>query len=67
MTEQSVIPTSIVGIVADVKRDAECDHVASKCSVFGMNKEEYNCLASICEIRPKYFTEQAHRYMVHLR
>ena len=59
--------TSIVGIVADVKRDLDCDHVASKCSVFGINEQEYNSLAAICVIRPAFFTEEAHRYMVHCR
>ena len=60
-------PNSIIGVVADIRRDGECDHFAQKCSVFGINEEEYNCLATICEIRPKHFTEEAHRYMVHLR
>lgn len=59
--------TSIVGIVADVRRDAECDHVAAKCCVFGINEQEFNSLSAVCEIRPKYFTEEAHRYMVHTR
>ena len=67
ITDMSFVPVSTVGVVADVRRDGECDHVAPKCSVFGINEEEYNSLASICEIRPKYFTEEAHRFMVHCR
>jgi hypothetical protein len=64
MTDTSINYISTIGIVADIRRDGECDHVATKCSVFGINEEEYNCLATICEIRPKYFTEQAQRFMV---
>ena len=64
MTETLVIPTSIIGVVADVRRDGECDHSSAKCSIFGINEAEYNCLATISEIRPKYFTEEAQRFMV---
>ena len=67
MAEANFRPMSTIGVVADIKRDGECDHVAVKCSVFGINEDEYNSLASICEIRPKYFTEEAHRFMVHCR
>ena len=64
MTDTRFVPISIIGVVADIRRDGECDHGASKCSVFGINEEEYNCLATICEIRPKYFTKEAQRFMV---
>ena len=64
MAETNFTPMSIIGVVADIKRDGECDHVGPKCSVFGINEDEYNCLATICEIRPKYFTTEAQRFMV---
>ena len=67
MSENGGIPTSIVGIVADVRRSGEGAHVCSRCSVFGINEEEYNCISTICEIRPKTFTEEADRYMVPIR
>jgi hypothetical protein len=64
MTDTSFIRVSTIGVVADIRRDGECDHVAAKCSVFGINEEEYNCLATICEIKPKYYTVEAQRFMV---
>ena len=67
MAEPSITPISTIGIVADIRRDGECDHVATKCSVFGINEKEYNSLSSICEVRPKFFTNEAHRFMVHCR
>ncbi len=67
MTDMSFVPVSTVGVVADVRRDGTCDHAAAKCSVFGINEDEYNSFASICEIRPKHFTDEAHRFMVHCR
>ena len=67
MADVNFKPMSTIGVVADIRRDGECDHVAVKCSVFGINEDEYNSLASICEIRPKYYTEEAHRFMVHCR
>ena len=65
--KMSFTPISTIGIVADIRRDGECDHVVTKCSVFGINEDEYNSLASVCQIRPKFFTEEAQRYMVHCR
>ena len=59
--------TSIVGVVADVKRNAECDHEATKCCVFGINEAEFNALAAVSEIRPRFFTNEAHRYVAHIR
>ena len=67
MSRNGTTPMSIVGVVCDVRRDGESDHIAEKCSVFGINEKEYNCLAKLGDIRPKCFTEEAHRYMVHLR
>ena len=67
MADANFKPMSTIGVVADIRRDGECDHVAVKCSVFGINEDEYNSLASICEIRPKYYTEEAQRFMVHCR
>ena len=67
MSEPSITPISTIGIVADIRRDGECDHVATRCSVFGINEKEYNSLSSICEVRPKFFTNEAHRFMVHCR
>ena len=64
MTDTSFIRISTIGVVADIRRDGEGDYVGAKCSVFGINEEEYNCLASICEIKPKYFTVEAQRFMV---
>ena len=67
MSDTSFIPISIIGVVADIRRDGECDHVASKCSVFGITEEEYQCLSTICEVRPKYFTMEAQKFMVFCR
>ena len=67
MSETSFTPGATVGVVADIRRDGEGDYIATKCSVFGINEEEYNMLGSVCEIRPKYFTLEAERFMVHCR
>ena len=67
MSETSFTTVSTVGVVADIRRDGEGDYVATKCSVFGINEEEYNMLGNGCEIRPKYFTLEAERFMVHCR
>ena len=64
MSEATFTAVSTVGVVADIRRDGEGDYVATKCSVFGINEEEYNMLGSVCEIRPKYFTLEAERFMV---
>ena len=67
MSETSFTPVSTGGVVADIRRDGEGEYIATKGSVFGINEEEYNMLGSVCEIRPKYFTLEAERFMVHCR
>ena len=45
--------TSIVGVVADFRRDFENDFKATKCCIYGINKEEYETLKSKGQINPQ--------------
>lgn len=57
--------TSIIGVVADVRRDFENDFVANKCCLYGIDRNEFDALALTGEIHPPYFTEEADRYVFH--
>lgn len=48
--------TKIIGVVADIRRDAESDYGAEKCNIYGVNEEEYNALSAIALVTPKHFT-----------
>ena len=67
MSEEGSLLNSVIGVVADVTRNGDGDYVAPMCSVFGINKSEYESLSKIGEIRPKYFTNEAQRYFVKYR
>ena len=58
--------TKIVGVVADVRRDLENDHSCSKCSVFGINKQEYDTISQKFRMIPQnYRDDHTDRYFVH--
>lgn len=64
MSEERLYPNSVIGVVADITRNGVGDYVAPKCSVFGINESEYESIAEKFEVRPKYFTKEAHRFFV---
>lgn len=55
--------TSIIGVVADVRREFENDFVANRCCLYGLNRTEFDALALEGEIHPPFFTEEADRYV----
>ena len=60
--------TKFIGVVADIKRDAENDYQAVGTCLFGLEEEE---LIEIqrrgVETRPKFWTKDAERYMIRVR
>ena len=48
--------TKIIGVVADVRRDAENDYACDKCCIFGLSEEEYSALSAVALITPKRFS-----------
>ena len=48
--------TKIIGVAADVIRNAENDYVAGKCCLFGLSEEEYEALASVALLTPRNFS-----------
>ena len=65
---ETINTTKILGVVADIRRDAENDYGAEKCNVFGVVEEEYIELSKIAVITPKkYSFEKCDRITVHCR
>lgn len=57
--------TKVIGVVADMRRDAENDYACDKCCIFGVNEEEYIALSEVAVITPRRFTvEHCDRIMV---
>jgi hypothetical protein len=65
MAADGINVTKIVGVVADVRRDAENDYACSKCCLFGINEEEYHMLGRHAKIVPTEFNQMSDRHMVH--
>ena len=60
--------TKIIGVVADIRRDAENDYGAEKCNIFGLVQEEYEALSNMAVITPKkYSFEKCDRVTLHCR
>jgi hypothetical protein len=60
--------TKVIGIVADIRRDAENDYGSEKCNVFGLVEEEYDALTKIAVLTPKkYSFEKCDRITVSCR
>ena len=60
--------TKVIGIVADIRRDAENDYGSEKCNVFGLVEEEYDALTKIAVVTPKkYSFEKCDRITVSCR
>ena len=47
--------TKIIGVVADVVRNMENDYSATKCNLFGLNREEYEAVASVAQVNPRVY------------
>ncbi len=57
---------SIVGIVAEVKRNRENDHICRQCCVYGISQEEFDVIKEMgIETRPRQFEPAAERYVLH--
>ena len=69
MTDSATINcTKVIGIVADIRRDAENDYGSEKCNVFGLVEEEYDALTKIAVVTPKrYSFEKCDRITVSCR
>ncbi len=52
---------SIVGVVADVKREYQNDFIAERCCVYGIDREEFQAMEQVAEIRPRQFEDEAER------
>ncbi len=64
MSQQPNVIVSVVGIVADLKRDFDSDYVSRKCNVYGVEEAEYNALAAVAEVRPRRWAADAERIVV---
>ncbi len=53
---------SIVGVVADVKREYQNDFIAERCCVYGIDREEFQAMEQVAEVRPRQFEDEAERY-----
>ena len=45
----------IIGVVGDVTRDIENYYFCEKCSLFGLNEEEYAAVASVAFVTPQNY------------
>ena len=68
MAEEPINITKIIGVVADIRRDAENDYGSERCNIFGLVEEEYQALTKIAIVTPKkYSFEKCDRITVHCR
>lgn len=54
----------VIGVVADIRRDAENDYACDRTCIFGLNEEEFDVLSKLVRINPRAYNLEAERYVV---